>query len=119
MFKKITIISIVLMALMFFVVINVQKKHITMEDEIINLVKEYQGVSKITIIQIMLRRGYNLDDIREKIDILNINWKHQALMMGWKLLQFDLKKDEMIKCLKFQKFTDEEVNYAINQIFKK
>ena len=118
MFKKISIVLVVIVA-MFFIVANAQKKPITLKDKIANLVKQHHGISKPDVIQFFICKGYDVDDIRKELDQLKINWNYQALMAGWKFYQFDLNKKEIAKCLKFQKFTDDEINYAINQIFKK
>ena len=93
-------------------------KYYKLYSEAIDKAKNYIDKYKLSKEELLSKLKYNSIIQKYVLDKLNINFKENALSLAKKYeSMFSLSKEELIKQLKeYEKFTEDEVKYAINNI---
>ena len=84
--------------------------------------EEYNKVltySKKGIIEILKYEGFSEDIAECAVKSINANWKENCVKSAYSYLDlFSFSKKELIHQLDYDGFTPEEIDYAMNQIYK-
>ena len=76
------------------------------------------GLSAANIYDILLSEGYTNSQANFALENLNVDWNEIAYNRAVYCHEvLNLNKEKLIEELKFERFTDEEIQYAIDKVF--